>query len=47
MKSEKKLKLQEEKENKSKVDINEALISSCKEGDKELLEKVYFFILDF
>ena len=47
MKSEKNLKLQEEKENESKVDINEALISACKEGDKELLEKNYFLYLTF
>ncbi|WP_288623470.1 hypothetical protein [uncultured Brachyspira sp.] len=40
MKSEKNLKLQEEKE-------NEALISACKEGDKELLEKNYFLYLTF
>lgn len=47
MKSEKNLKLQEEKENESKVDINEALISACKEDDKELLEKNYFLYLTF
>lgn len=38
MKSEKNLKLQEEKENESKVDINEALISACKEGDTAVME---------
>lgn len=37
MKSEKNLKLQEEKENESKVDINEALIYACKEGNKEFV----------
>ncbi|WP_158639873.1 hypothetical protein [Brachyspira aalborgi] len=39
--------MQEEKENESKVDINEALISACKESDKELLEKNYFLYLTF
>ena len=43
MKSEKNLKLQEEKENESKADINEALISACKECDKELLGKIIFY----